>query len=79
MPRALNKSQRRAFAKVIHFYAHSVGHVWMGLSLSKGPLAEFFNEALTDEERKEMENLRTKLRKNEERLHTFARKLDGFK
>lgn len=77
--RKLNKSQRRAFARVLHFYGHSLESAAFGLTLTKGPLAAFFADAMKDDEKEMLEKLRARVISNSKLIHDLARRLEGFK
>jgi glucan phosphorylase len=68
----LNKSQRRAFARICYFAFHTFENVTNGVKTS-----EWFLEALTEEEKAELEQLRKLTRKLANRWRSFAWKLEG--
>jgi hypothetical protein len=72
MGRKLNKSQRRAFARICYFAFFTLENVTNGISTK-----EWFLEALTEEEKAQLEALKLMTRKLATQWRKFAWKLEG--
>ena len=72
MQRKLNKSQRRAFARVCYFGFFTLENIAHGVKID-----EWFLEALTNEEREELAILKQRTYKLAVKWRSFAWKLEG--
>lgn len=70
--RKLNKSQRRAFARVCYLAFFTLEHISNGTRIDG-----WFLESITDEERVELNNLKLRTHNLASKWRSFAWKLEG--
>ena len=77
MGQKISRAQRRGLGRVCHYVGHMVEHASFSMSLTQGPLAEHFNQAMTDDEKVEYEKLKNLTYKLGRRIHEMGRTLNG--